>query len=232
MLECERLVVDAQCHEGALHLMSALHVFCSARSYEVISVLQHTSDFIVVPCWMNFTVSTPFLSQKTRVISFLAYNICLSFTTFLVNVGISTALTAIWFQHLQMKPRFHHLIFVRCGWEIHRHLRGIALQKSKLKPIYVFCEHLWACSEPIFLKIAIAFPHCDNFLEKIARNLWKFTRRFRHCEKPSSKNCCVNTLNKFITHCRWLTTSLFILNICSPAHLRTFYTTVLQFLHS
>jgi hypothetical protein len=27
----------------------------------------------------------------------------------LVNVCASTALTVLWFQHSQMKPRFHHL---------------------------------------------------------------------------------------------------------------------------
>jgi hypothetical protein len=41
-----------------------------------------------------------------------------------------------------------------------------------------------------------------------------------------------NTLNKTITHYRQLAdTSLFIMNICF-AHLWTFYTIVLQFLHS
>jgi hypothetical protein len=39
-----------------------------------------------------------------------------------------------------------------------------------------------------------------------------------------------NILNKIITHYRWPTTSLFIVNICSPAYLWTFYTIVLQFL--
>jgi hypothetical protein len=34
------------------------------------------------------------------------------------------------------------------------------------------------------------------------------------------------------THYRWPTTSLFIVNICSPACLWTFYTIVLHFLHS
>jgi hypothetical protein len=36
------------------------------------SVMQYTSDVIVVPYCMNFTISTPFLSQKTVPISFLA----------------------------------------------------------------------------------------------------------------------------------------------------------------
>jgi hypothetical protein len=59
---------------------------------------------------MNSTISTPFLSQKTDAISFLAGNIYLNFLACLVNVCASTALTALWFQHLQMKPKFHHLL--------------------------------------------------------------------------------------------------------------------------
>jgi hypothetical protein len=54
--------------------MSAFHAFCSEwltlRSF--FSVSQYNFDVIVVPCCMNFTISTPFLSQKTVAISFLA----------------------------------------------------------------------------------------------------------------------------------------------------------------
>jgi hypothetical protein len=37
----------------------------------IFSVLQYTCDVIVTPYCMNATISTPFLSQKTVVISFL-----------------------------------------------------------------------------------------------------------------------------------------------------------------
>jgi hypothetical protein len=37
-----------------------------------------------------------------------------------------------------------------------------------------------------------------------------------NCEVLSFTNFLVNTLNKIITHYRWPTTSLFIMNICSP----------------
>jgi hypothetical protein len=37
-----------------------------------ISVLQSSSYVIMVPCYINSTISTPFLSQKTIAISFLA----------------------------------------------------------------------------------------------------------------------------------------------------------------
>jgi hypothetical protein len=73
VLECEQLYADAHCHGGALHRMSAFHVFfrmglCSFLVFR----MQYTCDVIVVPCCMNTTISAPFLSQKTVVISFLA----------------------------------------------------------------------------------------------------------------------------------------------------------------
>jgi hypothetical protein len=40
------------------------------------SVLQYASDVIVVPCCITFTISTPFLSQKTVAISFVVDNVC------------------------------------------------------------------------------------------------------------------------------------------------------------
>jgi hypothetical protein len=48
----------------------------------------------------------------------------------------------------------------------------------------------------------------------------------------SFTSCLISILNKIITHYRWPTTSLFIMSICSPAHLWTFYNIVLQFLHT
>jgi hypothetical protein len=67
----------------------------------------------------------------------------------LENVCASTALTALWFQHSQITPRFHHLLLVRCDWEIHHHFCSMALKQSKLKPFSAFCVHPWAFSEPI-----------------------------------------------------------------------------------
>jgi hypothetical protein len=42
-------------------------------------LFQYTSDVIVIPRCMNSTISTPFLSQKTDAISFLADKVCLNF---------------------------------------------------------------------------------------------------------------------------------------------------------
>jgi hypothetical protein len=71
----------------------------------------------------------------------------------LVNVSASIALTALWFQHSQMKPRFHHLLFIWCIWELHRHLCGITLLSlRKPKSFYAFCMHPWEFSEAILSK--------------------------------------------------------------------------------
>jgi hypothetical protein len=53
--------------------MSAFHAFCSEWPYAVLlTVSQYTPAIAVVPCSINSTISTPFLSQKTVAISFLA----------------------------------------------------------------------------------------------------------------------------------------------------------------
>jgi hypothetical protein len=59
--------------------MSAFHAFYSqwpaVRSF--FSVSQYTSDVTVVPCCMNSTIITPFLSQKAAVTKFLT-DVCLN----------------------------------------------------------------------------------------------------------------------------------------------------------
>jgi hypothetical protein len=121
----------------------------------------------------------------------------------------STALTDLWFQHSQMKPRFHHLLLLQCDWEIHRHVCGIVKKKSKPKLFSAFCAHPWAFSEP-FLRKTCNNLAWDNIIENSTWNLWKFTRKFCNYEALSL------ILNKITTHYRWPTTSLFIVNICSP----------------
>jgi hypothetical protein len=57
---------------------------------------------------MNFTISTSLLSQGTVTISFLAMFIYASSAS-LVSVCSSSALTAFWFQHPQIKSWFYQL---------------------------------------------------------------------------------------------------------------------------
>jgi hypothetical protein len=72
VLACDQLYADVHCHGGAPHRVSAFHVSCYEWSHAVFSVPQYTSDVIAVPCCMNSTISTPFLSQKTAAINLLA----------------------------------------------------------------------------------------------------------------------------------------------------------------
>jgi hypothetical protein len=74
---------------------------------------------------------------------------------------------------------------------------------------------------------------CHNFVDRSMQILWKFIE---------SSEIVKHRLSKIIFSTLWIrsslttdgqpNTSLFIVNSCSPAHLRIFYTTVLQFLHS
>jgi hypothetical protein len=133
----------------------------------------------------------------------------------LMNVCASIALTALWFQHSQIKSRFHHHLPIWCDWEILHHLCGITLKNVKAEVILCilctpmiifgtyFVQNLWRPSPTVIISWS-------------AWNLCKFTQRFRNCEALSYTNFLVNTLNRIITHNRCLTTSLSILNIYSP----------------
>jgi hypothetical protein len=78
-------------------------------------------SYVVVPCCMNSNINTSFLSQKTDAISFLADNVCLNFSAWLVNVYACTALKTLWFQYSQMKARRHHRLLIQYDWESRSH---------------------------------------------------------------------------------------------------------------
>jgi hypothetical protein len=131
------------------------------------------------------------------------------------------ALTTLWFQHFQKKPRFYHVSVLRCdAIEEFIAIFVVSLQKSqsRRKPFSAYFAHLWAFSAPI-LRETCDILACDDKVETIAGNLRKFTPKFWNCEAPSLAS------NKIIAHYRWQTTSLFI------DHFENFYTIVLQFLH-
>jgi hypothetical protein len=111
-----------------------------------------------------------------------------------------TTLTARWFQHSQMKFRFHHLLLVRCDWEIHLHFVVPLWKKSNPKSFFAFFAHPWA------------YLYCDNLVENSAWNLWKFARKFWNCEAPPFTNFLSTlwTVSSLTTH------GLFIANSCSP----------------
>jgi hypothetical protein len=199
VFECEQLNADAYCHGGTLHRVSAFHVFCSEWPYAVfLSVPQYTSDVTVVPCCMNSTILSQLSGRRFFKLFRLVWWMYFA----------STALTAPCSQNSQMKPRFHRLLVLRCDWEIHRHLCGIAVKKVKAES-HSLCfvrtrEHFRNSS---YSQLVIAYPKCDNIVENSAWNLRKFTRKFWNCEAPSF------ALNKITTRYKWPTTSLFIMNI-------------------
>jgi hypothetical protein len=162
---------------------------------------------------MNSTISTPFLPQKTVAISLLADTICLNFFSLFGEVCAFTALIDSWFQHSQMKPRFHHLILIWCDWEIYCHLCGIILKKSKLKPFSAFYVHLWKFSEPVLLEI------CGNSHQSSEIVKCCLSQIFVQHSKQDHHS--LQMANHFVLHHEHLF-----------GHLWTFYTIVLQFLNS
>jgi hypothetical protein len=72
----------------------------------------------------------------------------------------------------------------------------VSLQKSQSR-CHSLCfvhtrEHFW---NPYCAKLMITSPNCDNLIENIAWNLWKFTWKFSKCKVASFTNFLVNTLN-------------------------------------
>jgi hypothetical protein len=100
----------------------------------------------------------------------------------LVNVFSSTALTALWFQHSEMKPRFHHLLPVQCDWKVYRHLCGKGLKSQSRSHSFRFMNIFEHFLNPSCAKLTIAQPNCDNLVENSAWKLWKCTRKFWSCE--------------------------------------------------
>jgi hypothetical protein len=98
---------------------------------------------------MKPTVSTPFVLQKTAIWQTTFVSVS---SASLVNVCSSTALTALWVHHSQIKPSFNHLLLVvlPCDLDIHRHFCGIAQKKESkgrshsLRTRELFRNQSWA----------------------------------------------------------------------------------------
>jgi hypothetical protein len=100
-------------------------------------------------------------------------------------------------------------------------LKNSQRQRCHSLHLVCICEHFWSPSwRKTFRSIV-----CDNLAENSAWNLWKFTRKLWNCEAPSQKffsqHFGQDMADHFALHCEHLF-----------AHFWTFYTTVLQFLHS
>jgi hypothetical protein len=138
----------------------------------------------------------------------------------------STASTALWFQHLLMKPGF--ITCYSCGVIekfIAMFVVSLYRSESRSQPLR-FCAHPWAFSEPILLKTCDSLA-CDILVQtihdisgksqessEIANIFWS-----THWTRPSLTT-------------EGLSASLFVVDICFSAHLWKFNTTVLPFLHS
>jgi hypothetical protein len=92
------------------------------------------------------------------------------------HVCTSTAFTALWFRHSQMKPRLQHLLLIWCDWEIHCHLCGITLKEFKSWS-HSLC---FVCTREYFQKPFTYYDSLasDNLMENSALNFWKFTQNW------------------------------------------------------
>jgi hypothetical protein len=90
----------------------------------------------------------PFANPETITNSFLADNVCLYFFGLLGECMYFRCFHCSLVSKFANETSFHHPSFVRCDWEIRRHIRGTALKK-KVKAEAIFCvlcaplEHFW-----------------------------------------------------------------------------------------
>jgi hypothetical protein len=137
---------DTHCHGGALHRMSAFHAFCSVLAY----VFRYTLSTLLssLVAWMSLPtlLSCPI---KQFPSTFWQTTFVWTFSACLVNVCASTALTAFWFQHSQMKPRFPSPVTVTMWLRNSSQFLWYRFKKSKPKSFSSFYEHVLAFSEPI-----------------------------------------------------------------------------------
>jgi hypothetical protein len=108
--------------------------------------LQYTSVVIVVLCCMNSTISTPFLSQKTAVISLLV-DVCLYVSGFFCWMCV------------------HPLLWLHFGFNIHKQNPGFITYYSYdviKKFITIFVASLWKSQSASHLLTLV--PHSWIFL--------------------------------------------------------------------
>jgi hypothetical protein len=103
---------------------------------------QYTFDIILFPCCMNSAICTPFLSQKTVVISFLTgrqrcLNVFWPFWWICIHCFDYSLVSAF-----TNESRFHHLLLIWCDWEIHCCLCGIAVESQGWSnSLHFVCNH-------------------------------------------------------------------------------------------
>jgi hypothetical protein len=158
---------------------------------------------------MNSTISTPFLSQKTDAISFLAGNIYLNFLSCLVNVCVSPATQTMCLRNSSPSLRY-----------LSKNIKAQIILCILCALMSIFRTHLaqylWYPSLTVIIS------------ENSVWNLWEFTRKFWNCKTLFHKFFCqyfeqyhhlLQTASYFTLNCEYLL-----------SHLWAFYTIVWQFL--
>jgi hypothetical protein len=152
VLECEQLYADAHHHGGARHRISAFHAFCPEWPYIFFGVSQYSSDVIVVPCCMNFTISTlpvpetvacHHLSERKRLFKLfrLIWLACVPPLLWLpsgFNTHERTPGFITWYSYNVIEKLISIFVY--------------RSKKLKAEAIYAFCAHPWAFLEPILRK--------------------------------------------------------------------------------
>jgi hypothetical protein len=93
---------------------------------------------------------------------------------------------------------------------------GISINVEKPKPLSVFLCAPMGIFWTHLVQNLIAYSNSGDLVESSTWNLWKFAWKLWNYETPSFTNLFGNALKNIITHYKWLTTSLFIVNICLP----------------
>jgi hypothetical protein len=196
------------------------------------SGLQYNSDVTVVPCCMNSTISTPFLYQKTAAIHFLArvyLNFLGLFGQCVCIHSFDCSLVSTFTNKTQVSSSVICMMWLRNSlpslWYHSKNDKAEAILCASHT-----CDHFRNSSCTKF--VMIAYSNCANLIENSESDLWKFTQKFWNCQALSVTNFLVNTLNKIITHYRWPTNHFNLLHENLVTYLWTFYTIILQFLHS
>jgi hypothetical protein len=115
--------------------------------------------------------------------------------------------------------------FVHCNWELRRHL---CMPFWKVLNFVSTSEHFQI---PFCTTLVVALPKSDNLMGRL-REIWgNCYKNYEILMRSTRKIICVY-FEIIISHYRWPTISLFIVNIRFPVYLWTFYIMVLQFLHS
>jgi hypothetical protein len=165
-------------------------------------IMQYTSDIIVVPRCVIFTITFfPPPPLKMVVISFLAISICLNcyglFNECVFSHCFDCCLISKFMYDTQVSSPVTFTVRLRnslpCLWYRWKKSRLFSVLYI---PVVIFETHfaqkLW---QPSLIEI--------HLIEKRAWNLWKFAPKFWNYGAPSFTNFLINTWNKTLQMASW-----------------------------